>query len=479
MKKIFKDSGLFISLFVLIKLIMEEQNSYHSIWLTLGLSLILVFLEKISDQSPKSIAQLFIHRKYVISTVVGLCLLTFIFSYLSFTYNHLLPNRKNYIDISKEVFGFTLIGALLGLITRMLLIHYYYQTILAKKVFKTKILLMVVYLVILMLFPFLHKVYIPSFSFGFGMGFLIHYLSRSPERRDALYARLRENLLLMIESMKRKNPSLSSNQDEAIQYYAKQDWKSLRNLLNKVEEDEVLFFIKLSMNRKQHKYSDALQAIEDKENENPSWYEETRHFFHLHYALNYNEKDNIHTQNQKSIVSIRKAIEYNPNCLLSITTLALMLANDIDISSTNQENIDKKNEALTLIWKAMKIYEQKERNNEVISLVTGLTVPFTYSFLLDTYGYVLFKNGYFKFSRALFIQCLYQDPSFSSTYVHLAEWYIEYYGNGKAKNENWIKAAKTNLFITLENEKLDDKEKNKSFIMRKAEYILQKLNNVA
>ncbi len=462
---------LFLALYFLVKLLIEN----HSFWVAIILSCFYAVSEIAIDSSSKLLAVLYVNKIMVILVVNIICMGLYLFAYPRYTYNVLKPTVNNYPELVKNILGFVLQGAVLGLITRMLLVHYFALSIKGKDVFYTKILMMIVYLVLLIVFPFTHREYIPSYSLGFGLGFLIHYIARKPEKRNALYARLSQNLLAMIETMKKGEYKLNTNEERAIQLYASQKWTTLKAYLEEIKENEIIFFIKLSMFRKLHQYDIALNLVHEKETNAPEWFKENKHFFHLHFSLNKYEKSVQLHEKAQIIQNLQDAIIHTPHCLLSNATLALMIANDIDISDENDESMDQKKKALDLIWNAMKIYEIRDKNPKIISLITGMTIPFTYSFLLDTYGYVLFKNGYLKFSKALFMQCLAQDPSFSPTYIHLAEWYIEYSKRVKSKGEVLLRAAKLNLHIAIQNERLDDIENNGSYIIKKAKTILQTL----
>jgi hypothetical protein len=60
----------------------------------------------------------------------------------------------------------------------------------------------------------------------------------------------------------------------------------------------------------------------------------------------------------------------------------------------------------------------------VAERMVDTSVPLTWSFLLDSYGYVLFKSGDDRICRSLFSSCIQEDPQFASAYLHLAEWYL-------------------------------------------------------
>ena len=470
---------LYMALFTMLKVFIDV---HHFSEITHIILILFFFVpELLSEYKPEFMAYIFVRRRWLVYGVLLVSTITAMTFYSNF------PFPQGYFDqpfrAFKNITSFFLQGAILGLVTRMMLIHLIYQLIRLRDVFFSKILILVVYTVFLVLVPLESMHLIAFFLFGFGAGFVIHYLSRYSEKRDATYSRLRQNLLTMIEDIRQGIPyRLSSTEEKAVNYFACEKWGHLKRLLNNSVETDVLFFIRLSMHRKHHEYDTALNLIEEKKITNPEFYQQHKNFILLHRALNQNEKtDNLNNPGimEKIVQDYLCAISLDETCLLSHASLALKLANLIDLNATDAKSIagneTRKKEALKHIWRAMNIYENRERDPVLLSLITGFTIPFTYAFLLDTYAYVLMKNGNLRFSKALIIQCLYQDPSFSPSYLHLAEWYKEYHKNRHPENHEWKKAARLNLYIAIYNEQLDDKKGNISFISKKAQMILQTL----
>lgn len=463
---------LYITLIAVIKLFIEEHH--FSLFTYILLSLFFIIPELISEYKPEYLAFFFVQRRLLVGIVLLLCTLPSVYFYSRYPF----PDDffiDNFAAI-KYMLSVLLQGGIVGLVTRMLVLSTFYQMIRARDVYISKVLILVVYTVFLTMLPVKYMYFISFYILGFGLGFLIHYLSRISERRNASYSRLRQNLLSMIESLKKEAKyKLTLEENKAVNQYANQKWGKLNRLLN-LPESEVLFFIKLCMHRKLHQYNAALYLLDEKERQRPDWYKRNEQFFYLHRALNQNDKtDNKDDVEIKATIigDLRRAVKIDHSCLLSNASLALKLANEIDLDSEKECDCSKKKEAIKYILRAMNIYEERDKEPRIISFATGMTIPFTYSFLLDTYGYILLKNGNLRFAKALLIQCLYQDPSFSASYLHLAEWYKEYYKNHM--NENWIKAARLSLYIAIYNEKVNNKGGNESFISDKAKKILNSL----
>lgn len=466
---------LYVALIIVITAFVEENN--FSLLITILLSLFFIVPELISNYKPEFLAFLFINRRLLAGGVLLLCISIAAF----FSFRHPFPPGyfQDWFEAAKYILSVLFQGAIVGMVTRMLILNIFYQMIRARDVFPLKVLVLIVYTVFLIMLPLRHLYFLSSYFLGFGFGFLAHYCARVSERRNASFSRLAQNLLSMIEIIKQGgNYKLTSVEEDAVHLYAKQKWTKLKALFKNNPETEILFFIKLCMLRKLHQYDAGLNLISEKELTHPEWYQNNEHFFCLLRALNQNEKtdnrDDIKI-NKAIVDDFMRAVSVNDSCLLSNASLALKLANEIDLGSVKEGDTLKKEMSLKHIWRAMTIYEERDKNPKILSLVAGLTIPFTYSFLLDTYGYVLLKNGRLRFSKALFIQCVYQDATFSPSYLHLAEWFREYYKNHE--NDYWKKAARLNLYIAIYNEKVGNKGGNDSFISDKAKEVLRSLNN--
>lgn len=464
----------YLILFYYIHHLITENR--HSAYLTILLFSLFLIPDLLTATQPVFVSILFVHKKTIVAIFVSVSLFVSYLAFKKYTFLSFHLDGSNVYQEIGNTLSFFFQGIVLGLIIRMLLIDMLYKSIRAKELEVTRILMLLVYMIMLLLFPFQHKHYISFFTFGVGMGFMIHYLARKAEKRSARQARLRENIQIMLATMK-EDPNYRPHEYEelAIDLYSKCKWKKLEELLNKkCPHQEIFFFIRVSMLRKQHKYRQALALLQEvqKKPNKPTWFNASEHYFHLHNALNNNE---ISSEKEIVISDLNKAIFKNSRCVLSNATLALFLANDIQIPAKGAELDPALNElkkqALSLIETAISTYEKSNRE-KMVGLVTGMTIPFTYSFLLDTYGYVLFKNEYFKFSKALFLQCLYQDASFSATYIHLAEWYLEDVKRSDSPKIREIRAAQICLYIALEYERLDDKNNLGSFITRRGKHFL-------
>jgi len=70
----------------------------------------------------------------------------------------------------------------------------------------------------------------------------------------------------------------------------------------------------------------------------------------------------------------------------------------------------------------------------------GRSVPLSWGFIQDAYGYALLKAGDYTFSKSLFLDCIRKEPQLVSAYLHLGEWYLAYCLNRKSSKERLTSA---------------------------------------
>jgi hypothetical protein len=477
--KRFRKLVLYIAVISVIKLFIEVHH--FSLLTYITLSSIFIIPELLSEYRPQFMGYIIARRESQIYTVLGISL----FCAAGFYFN--FPFPPNFFDDSlhaaKSIFATMLQGASLGLVSRMLFIHLSYQLVKLRDVFFSKILILIVYTVFLVFLPFENMHQTAPFFLGYAAGFAVHYMSRYSERRHASIGRLQQNLRSMIEDMTHAvNFQLTAVEEKAVHLFSREKWASLKKVLGTPKETVTLFFIMLCMYRKLHLFDAALHQLSEKERTHPEWYQAHKNYFLLHRALNNNEKTlqgDDQQLNEKILEDLRRGVQLDNTCMLSHAVLAQKLADKIDLDTSDPKIIEEnevfKKEATCHIQRAMDIYENREKEKRLLSILTGLTIPCTYSFLLDIYGYVLLKNGKLKFAKVQLSTCIHLDPSFSSTYVHMAEWYKEYYKNSHSEDVEWKKAARLCLYIALNIEELESKNGSVSYITKKARSILQTL----
>ncbi len=493
-----KSKAFNITIYILLGIFTFVWLHINTLPLWIGIfTLVPPFLsEFFSDiRHSKLMAYAYTHRRRFAVFVLGLCFILACGLYFRYPF-HQYYNNLNYINKFILITQFTLQGAIVGLTIRILLLNLFADIIRARDIHKAKLLIMLAWIVFIIMFPLneRHRSISSIYLLGFGLGFFIHYTIRVQEKKDVLRNRLKINILALVESIKNdqihnsgqntdhnSEMKLSSEEIEAIKLYSSQKWKKLSAYIHDQDETPTLFFIQLAMLKKLHQYEVAIELINEKL-EKQNLHEPFRHYYHLHYALNEKErfkKNGEWVNKDKIIQHLDLALKIDPNCLLTCATYALHIAGELNESSSTYES--DKNKALDLMWTAMKINENKPIRR-LVGYTTGMTVPVTSTFLLDSYGYVLLKCGKRKFSKALILQSLFQDPTFPATFYHLAEWYYLYFiqqnNLNESINDNWRQAAILCLQITIEMERSIDKSNKGTYLLVKAMKLLDRVKKL-
>jgi len=404
--------------------------------------------------SPSYLAKLYSHRIHLSLVVLILSLIAGCYIIYDEGLFSVAP-RLN-ADLGFFLFQFLLQGILVGVIIRVLILHLTFTIVKSADVYKAQFLLALGYVLFLVLFPVgtSHRNLIPVYIVGVGIGFFVHFISRITEHRNNQNRRFSERILFLAE-----NSNLGTQEFNAIKLYVKQKWNRLERLLNKYESSEVLLLINLSMLYRRRSHEKALRIIETKLKDDTF---QNKHFIHIHAAINQNEifTDKGELENVDLVLKyLENALSSNENCMLSNCLLGLQFL--------YSKNTDDWERGENLILKAYRIYEN-ESNPSILSLITGMSLPVTYSFVLDCYGYVMFKKGHLKLARELYFQSLHQDAYNPLPYLHLAELKskrMELSGDEyKKRHKNWKKSSQVCLEIAKSLSNRDNKTGQNSFI---------------
>ncbi len=334
----------------------------------------------------------------------------------------LLSNTAPALDYSSLVLPqFALQGAVVGVVVRMLVLAVFARLLKGSHVEIHRLFLLVALTIFLWLFPFLesHRLYAGFYLYGFGLGFWIHYLVRNKEHLRAQTARHSRNITELLGN----SVKLTGMEVDAVKHYARQAWRHLDRLFSNTEHHPttVLAIIKASAQRLKGRYDEARTTI-DVELARDGHDTSLDTFLYLHKALSLGDL-NLKAEMRETL---QKASQCEANCLLTLVTKGLRIAEELpfleEVSPSDASHEDQRHEALKFIWEALKLNEVARP--ELIARIVGRTVPVTWTFLLDAYAYVLLKAGHHRFSRALLIDCIYEDPYFSAPYLHLGEWCI-------------------------------------------------------
>lgn len=288
-----------------------------------------------------------------------------------------------------ELIQFVLQGALVGVMVRVLILAMFARLLRGTPIEMTRLLLLGALTVFIWLFPLgqTHRHYSAPYVLGFALGFTLHYVVRQREHERAQAARLGRNI---VESL--GDVSLKASEVDAVRYYAKQRWRGLTNLLDQHEMTPVLAIIKASMKRIQGQYHEARTIVEQelaKGGHTPTLHT----YLYLHRALNLSD---LNMPLKEVHDDLDEAMKCSSDCLLSLVTKGLRTAEEIPLN-TNDPNDHRTDEALGYIWEALKINDRSRP--ELVARIVGRAVPVTWTFLLDSYAYVLLKAGHVRFQK--------------------------------------------------------------------------------
>lgn len=378
------------------------------------LVLIVLLCDILATRKPEFTAILIAQRQHVAAGVTTLSLL--VGSFLLVRSRGNSPLGQSFIVLLQ----FALQGAVVGVMVRMLVLAVFARLLKGSPIDTHRALLLVAISIFLWLFPLgeSHRFYASFYVFGFGLGFALHHLVRNEEHRRAQIARHGRHIVELLGST-----PLSSDEIDAVRYYANQRWRKLDRLLRQHERrpTTVLAIVKASEERIKGRYPEARNTVET-ELEREEHDESLDTYLLLHKALSLGDQG----PKSQMLDALKRARERNPKCLLTLVTTGLRIAEEIPLNYDDRAGDlaveDRTKEALAFVWEALK-------QNDIVqpalaARILGRAVPVTWTFLLDAYAYVLLKAGHHRFSRALLTECIYEDPYFSSPYLHLGEWCI-------------------------------------------------------
>ncbi|HEV7586584.1 MAG TPA: hypothetical protein VGO40_00545 [Longimicrobium sp.] len=392
-----------------------------------------------------------------------------------------------------DLLQFALQGMVVGVIMRMLILAMFARLLKGASVEVYRGLLFLALTMFLLLFPmnsYHPRAYAASYLMGFGVGFMLHYVVRRREHKRAQEARYGRHIAELVAGTQAEDTQnadgigpraivLQTTEARALKDYAEQRWRRLeRSLEANRHPTTVLAIVKASLQRIKGRYAEARNTV-DTELQRPGCRSDLKAFLYLHLALSLGDtdlKDDMHK-------ALDKALETDPKCLLALVTKALRIAEDLPLvpeEPVEQDVVSRRGEILKLIWRAQGLHETTPP--ELVTTVVERAVPMTWTFLLDSYAYVLLKAGHHKFARVLFTQCIYEDPYFSSPYLHLGEWCIADLQKVKSASARGLKHGRARrsrrigvlcLYIAIHLEK-----KRQSLTRRRAQEMLDTLEDL-
>lgn len=406
-------------------------HSYNAkVIYVVGLPVLVAVLETSLAYFQKHIS-LFFARKLLtmLMTLALIVLITLLLFYRWWT----LPAAGFHFSPMMAV-QFGLQGFVVGIAIRELLLNMSLNNLFDELIEAQRLLFLSGTVIFLYLLPppsSLHGAYSPVYMFGFGGGLFAHFLLRRLSQRGAKVARHGKLLLDMLVA---ENEALSSTEKVAVKYFIKRNWKKLHQLYLEHLEFVTTLSAKLAiiescMCRIRGQYLLALKTIE-KVVQTQSVDTYTNGLLHLQEALVRSELG----EDAEMYAALKESLKKNPKCFLTNVAYGVHLAEDIPMRKEEHNDSTDIQTPVHLIREAMRL-NANERNTELLSNLIGHSVPLSWGFIQDAYGYALLKAGDYTFSRSLFLDCIRKEPNISSAYLHLGEWYLSYSLNRKPSKD--------------------------------------------
>lgn len=434
--------------------------NHFPIWVHIVLSLSVVAIENFLNHSQKYITLFFARKPFITGTVsafmviISMILIIKWFLINSWSFSLFVP-----------ILQFFLQGGIVGLSLRKLLMNLSISNLFGKSIKVQRLLLLLGIAIFLWLLPMgnNHEAFTGFYMLGFAFGFTSHFVLRRFFIDDVRLSRHAKNITEIVGDEK----NLSEDEREAIVYYANQKWNLLNNFFTNFDENKMSTRLKLlrsCMFRIEGRYSKSLEIIKD-ELLNPNRNKKLDSFLYLQEALAHSESEH----DKQMYEALRESEKIKDDEMLLKITRSLRLAEKIPLKKNEHDMSTDIQHPLILIRDAMRI-NADAANHELLSKLVGKSLPLDSGFIQDAYGYALLKAGDFSSSKALFNYCIEKEPSFSSAYLHLGEWYLSFYYN----NSNSIRdksLAKLCFSIALELEP----GKKESRIARRAKRFIEEL----
>ena len=365
--------------------------------------------------------------------------------------------------------NFGLQGFVVGVLVRMLIRNMISRMLRGASVQFQRLILMMGVSVFVWLFPHGEVHYLGSlYVLGFGIGFFIHFLFRNSVNNQARNARIYTHISTMLDTL---DEDFKPYELEAIRLFSKHNWTRFDRILSDHDDSlpPSLAILKAYKHRIKGDYPGALDTVnrELEVSKRPQRFDSV---LYLHQGLAFGELGDV----EKTLTSLNKAIEADPECLLAKAAKSLRLAEQISLREDYSDSLGAK-ESLAEMWDTLKISETKPRR-DVFKAMLESPGKVGWTFLLDAYGYVLLKSGRHQFCRSLLMHCIFEDPDFSSPYLHLAEWHIKDSYGAQALNDKGRLLQDRSVALLCLHIALYFEGKRDSLIVKRARAFLKELN---
>lgn len=360
---------------------------------------------------PDFLAKIFAHRGWVMSTLLILCLAFALL--LAVTYR---PWKFDTFT-RESALTFLIQGALVGGYVRTRIVAYLERALTGMSTDAAEAMFLGMVSVFLILFPTSkeHSILAVPYLVGVSGGLFVHFTVRGSMHEAAFKERMGQNLGRLVRGSSGHWRVL-----EAAKLYADQNLSKLSQHLEVYEEHLRTEFVIISASKErvEKNFEKAFQLVDDELRKCDPGHRLYRHLLLLKaFCL-----ADLKADTKEMLATLDQALSANPNCLLANIAWGLWTAESIPLESVDEASVATLEKAFLKVQEAF-VSACKDKP-DMWSGITGVWVPFTSTFLLDSYGYVALRNGDTRSSRLFFDYCIKADSKFASPYLHLAEWYL-------------------------------------------------------
>ena len=409
---------VYVAAVVLLELVLHSKQGLSLLWGVIILLIIAPIQFILVVGVPEISAWAAAKRQWVNRFVVTVSLIIFV-SLLAWANRMNITLEHSWYSISQ----YFVIGALLGIMLRQLVGWFFISNFIGNPVSIQKYAFLLSFLATIWLLPIGNPqiANLSCYVLGLGTGYMIHFTVRTRQRGRAQFHRTGQTILEMFSDSEIKD-RFSPIETEAIRNFAKHNFRALKKLLHKQQElSSVLTIIKFAMERSQGNYPKCLHTIET-ELANDRRDPDLESQLYCCRALCRSDAgggDDMMFKDLERALEIRT--KQKNDCVLARISLSLRLAEKVPMEG-DEDNQDRVR-SFWHIWRALKLYA-KGIPLETLELVIGVTVPISWTLILDAYGFSLLKLNDMRLSKSVLTYCIYVDPGFSSPYLHLGEWHL-------------------------------------------------------
>lgn len=408
------------------------------VWVFLILIPMTVFLISLKSNT-KWLGYLIAHRTRFVFGVVSVFLLIGLIVYLD-VYRVLpedwrlvgrvlsFPNQEARLDI---VVGFGLLGIVLGALLRQALGRAVYGTLLRSWSIGPQITIIGIWTTVVILCPYpVHPYAVSYYIWGIAMGMLVHKAVHLWfERRMETYRRMSN-----IYAAWPDQTQGSKQEHKALEYFRNHKIKRLRKELDKWKNKGVyskkLALLSASLYRIEGQYERSNQDIDSATKADAIESLEDTHLLMLK-AVNLRERQRDSEAQQ--LLQILTQSEHGKTCPLVHAAQAFLQSDEImkDITrfQPSQRALKSAYRSMMFRYKLVQVRDQTKRSNALSELqdfysrVMDYCIPVNATLILDTMGYALLAAGYSYEAKVFFQECITMDPTYSSAYLHLGDYY--------------------------------------------------------